>query len=73
VERLQALIREGHRYEYVTLRGLGHDNMEQTFSRATQWIREVAAQHARGLPAPVQRRPNGPQSAAIEHQGPTLL
>lgn len=73
VERLQALIRGGHRYEYVTLHGLGHDNMEQTFSRATQWIRQVAEQHAPGPAAPIQRRADAPQSAAIERQRPTLL
>lgn len=41
VTRLSALIDAGHRYEYVLFSGLGHNNMEETFSTATDWIKRV--------------------------------
>ena len=31
LERLQAMRRAGHRYDYVLFSGLGHDNMDATF------------------------------------------
>lgn len=39
IVRLQKLRRSGHRYDYVLFSGLGHNNMDQTFSVATDWIR----------------------------------
>jgi len=38
IERLQALRRTGHRYDYVLFSGLGHDNMDGTFATAIDWI-----------------------------------
>ena len=43
IESLQRLRRDGHRYDYALFSGLGHDNMERTFSVATAWIRRSAA------------------------------
>jgi len=42
--RLQALRREGHRYDYVLYSGLGHNNMEGTFPAAIDWIRRLGFQ-----------------------------
>ena len=39
IEKLQGLRRSGHRYDYVLIPGLGHNNMDQTFSVATEWIK----------------------------------
>jgi uncharacterized protein len=41
LERLRRLREAGHRYDYVLFSGLGHDNMEHTFSVATDWIRRL--------------------------------
>lgn len=38
IDRLQKLRRGGHRYDYVLFSGLGHNNMDRTFSVATDWI-----------------------------------
>lgn len=40
IARLEALSGKGHRYEYVVFAGLGHNNMDGTFSTATDWIRK---------------------------------
>ena len=42
--RLKRLTRSGHRYEYVLFPGLGHNNMDGTFSAATDWIRRSTKQ-----------------------------
>jgi pimeloyl-ACP methyl ester carboxylesterase len=42
IDRLQKLRQGGHRYDYVLFSGLGHDNMDQTFIVATEWIRRTA-------------------------------
>ena len=39
VERLQALRKAGHRYDYVLFSGLGHNNMDSTFATAVDWIK----------------------------------
>jgi uncharacterized protein len=39
IEKLQKLKKDGHRYEYRVFPGLGHNNMDDTFSAATAWIR----------------------------------
>jgi pimeloyl-ACP methyl ester carboxylesterase len=39
LEKLQELRSGGHRYDYALFSGLGHNNMDQTFSVATEWIR----------------------------------
>ncbi|MEO8062896.1 MAG: alpha/beta hydrolase [Pseudomonadota bacterium] len=38
IVRLQALRMKGHPYEYALFSGLGHNNMDGTFSVATDWI-----------------------------------
>ena len=38
IERLQALKRKGRAFEFVVAPGLGHNNMDGTFSIATEWI-----------------------------------
>jgi pimeloyl-ACP methyl ester carboxylesterase len=43
IDRLQGLRKAGHRYDYVLFSGLGHNNMDQTFSLATDWIRRASA------------------------------
>jgi pimeloyl-ACP methyl ester carboxylesterase len=43
IDRLQGLRKAGHRYDYVLFSGLGHNNMDQTFSVATDWIRRASA------------------------------
>lgn len=40
LERLQGLMKSGHKYDYVLFSGLGHNNMEGTFHVATHWIRQ---------------------------------
>ena len=42
ITRLQALKAHGHRYEHRLFPGLGHNNMDGTFSLATEWIRKLA-------------------------------
>ena len=42
IASLKGLTRSGHRYEYVLFPGLGHNNMDGTFSAATDWIRRSA-------------------------------
>jgi len=44
LDRLQALRREGHHYDYVVYSGLGHNNMEGTFPVAVDWIRRLGFQ-----------------------------
>lgn len=39
IARLNVLREAGHPYDYVLFSGLGHDNMEQTFTLVTDWIR----------------------------------
>lgn len=39
IERLNALRKEGHRYDYVMFSGLGHNNMGRTFATAVDWIK----------------------------------
>jgi len=39
IARLQSLRRRGHRYDYVLFSGLGHNNMDRTFTVATDWIK----------------------------------
>ena len=38
IARLRGLRTGGHRYDYVLFSGLGHNNMDRTFSVATEWI-----------------------------------
>lgn len=42
IDRLQSLRRTGNRYDYVLFSGLGHNNMDHTFSVATEWIRRTS-------------------------------
>lgn len=42
VARLQELRKAGHHYDYVLFSGLGHNNMDGTFSVATEWIGRVS-------------------------------
>lgn len=39
VQRLERLIAEGRKYEYVLVPGHGHNNMPETFSIAIDWIK----------------------------------
>ena len=39
IDRLQRLRKAGHRFDYALFSGLGHNNMDRTFSVATEWIR----------------------------------
>lgn len=39
IERLQALRKDGHRYDYVLFSGLGHNNIDGTFVTAVDWIK----------------------------------
>ena len=41
IERLQALRKDGHRYDYVLFSGLGHNNMDGSFATAVDWIRRL--------------------------------
>ncbi len=41
LQRLQKLIDAGHSYEYVLFSNLGHNNMTETFSTATDWIKRL--------------------------------
>lgn len=42
IDRLQGLRKAGHRYDYVLFSDLGHNNMDPTFSLATDWIRRAS-------------------------------
>jgi len=42
VDRLKQLRAGGHRYDYVLFSGLGHNNMDGTFTVATEWIRRLS-------------------------------
>ena len=42
IARLQALRKSGHRYDYALFSGLGHSNMDRTFTVATDWIRRLS-------------------------------
>jgi pimeloyl-ACP methyl ester carboxylesterase len=41
IDRLRRLRSGGLRYDYILFSGLGHNNMDQTFSVATEWIRRT--------------------------------
>jgi uncharacterized protein len=41
IKRLNSVRKSGHRYEYVLFSGLGHNNMPETFSTATDWILRI--------------------------------
>lgn len=41
ITRLSALIDSGHPYEYVLFSGAGHNNMDETFATAVEWIKRV--------------------------------
>jgi pimeloyl-ACP methyl ester carboxylesterase len=40
LSRLRTLRQSGHAYDYVLFSGLGHNNMDGTFTVATDWIRQ---------------------------------
>jgi len=44
IERLQALRKAGHRYDYVLFSGLGHNNIDGTFVTAFDWIKRLSNQ-----------------------------
>jgi pimeloyl-ACP methyl ester carboxylesterase len=39
IERLRSLQGAGHRYRYILFSGLGHNNMDESFAAATDWIK----------------------------------
>jgi len=41
ITRLQALKSAGHRYDYLMLPRLGHNNIETTFAQVVEWIRKL--------------------------------
>jgi dienelactone hydrolase len=41
IARLQRLRRSGHVFDYVLFSGLGHNNMDRTFTVATEWIKRT--------------------------------
>jgi pimeloyl-ACP methyl ester carboxylesterase len=41
IESLKTLRNRGHQYDYALFSGLGHNNMEGTFSTATSWIKRL--------------------------------
>ncbi len=43
LDRLKSLRAAGQHYDYALFSGLGHNNMDGTFSVATEWIRRLAA------------------------------
>lgn len=45
-ERLAALVDTDHEYSYVVFSGLGHNNMDETFATAVDWIKRLARQSA---------------------------
>jgi pimeloyl-ACP methyl ester carboxylesterase len=42
IDRLNAVRRKGHRYDYVLFSGLGHNNIDGTFATAADWIRRAS-------------------------------
>jgi len=42
IRRLNILRKSGHAYDYVLFSGLGHNNMSETFSTATDWIIRIS-------------------------------
>jgi hypothetical protein len=40
---LRALQARGHKFEYLLIRGQGHNNLDRTFTAATDWIAKIAA------------------------------
>jgi len=42
ISRLKSLQQGGRRYEFVRVPGVGHNNMDQTFTLATDWIGKIA-------------------------------
>jgi dienelactone hydrolase len=42
ISRLNVLRKSGHKYDYVLFSGLGHNNMLETFSTATDWILRIS-------------------------------
>ena len=42
IRNLQELRAAGHRYDYVLFSGLGHNNMPETFTVATDWIKRAS-------------------------------
>lgn len=42
INRLSTLIYSGYQYEYVLFSGSGHNNMDETFSTATDWIKRLS-------------------------------
>jgi pimeloyl-ACP methyl ester carboxylesterase len=44
MERLDALIADGHDYEYVLFSNLGHNNMNESFATVTDWIKRLPNQ-----------------------------
>jgi pimeloyl-ACP methyl ester carboxylesterase len=43
IERLKVLGKAGHRYDYVLFSGLGHNNIDGTFTTAVDWIQRFAS------------------------------
>ncbi|HUQ12600.1 MAG TPA: alpha/beta hydrolase [Steroidobacteraceae bacterium] len=43
LEKLRALRKAGHRYDYVLFSGLGHNNIEHTLGFATAWMKRLSA------------------------------
>jgi len=41
IQRLKTQIALGHQYDYVLFSGLGHNNMPETFSTVTDWIKKL--------------------------------
>jgi uncharacterized protein len=44
IERLKVLASAEHRYDYVRVPGVGHNNMDETFDMATRWILAALSQ-----------------------------
>ena len=42
IRRLKKLRNSGHRYDYVLFSGLGHNNMPETFTTVTDWIKRLS-------------------------------
>ena len=42
VNRLNTLINNSKKYEYIIFHGLGHNNVPQTFNYAVDWIKKNA-------------------------------
>ncbi len=43
IRRLRKFVESGREYEYVLFSSLGHNNMEETFSTASDWIQRVTS------------------------------